>query len=219
MRGFSRFALHAAAILAALLVATPARVHPHVFAEARLDVDVDPTGHVTSLKHLWRFDDVFSSTVLVEFDRNADLELSDAELQEVSRTVYDSIGEFGYFQVVTANGKDVPMKKPDELIATFEDNQLIILFEAEPEEPLKLSGTVDFGVYDPTFYTAIEFVEDEQMAVDGLPANCARAVIRPDPDEALAQNQQALTEEFFSDPSGNDLSKIFATRLELSCGG
>jgi ABC-type uncharacterized transport system substrate-binding protein len=219
MRRLKRTAIYAAVTLTALAAATPARVHPHVFADARLDVDVDAHGNVTALKHVWRFDDVFSSTVLVEFDKNADLKLDDAELQDVSNTVYESLAEYGYFQIVTLNGKDVAMQKPEALIANFENNQLIILFQSAPKEPLKLAGKVDFGIYDPTFYTAIDFVEDDQMAVNGMPATCKRAVIRPDPDEALAQNQQNLTDAFFNDPSGTDMSKIFATRLELTCPG
>ena len=55
------------------------------------------------------------------------------------------------------------------------------------------------------------------MAVDDLPADCTRQVIRPDPDEAIAQNQSTLTDAFFNDPTGTDLSKIFATKLELTC--
>jgi ABC-type uncharacterized transport system substrate-binding protein len=204
---------------AALLASTgPALVHPHVFAEARLDVMLGPDKLVKSLRHLWRFDDIFSSTVLMEFDKNADLKLDDAELQEVANTVSASLAEFGYFQLVNDDGKDVAMKPPAQLIANYENDQLIILFESEPKEPLKLGGKIDFGVYDPTFYTAIDFVEDENMAVEGsLPAECTRAVIRPDPDEALAQNQSKLTDAFFNDPSGTDMSKIFATRLELTC--
>jgi ABC-type uncharacterized transport system substrate-binding protein len=198
----------------------PALVHPHVFAEARLDVMLNTDKSVKSLRHLWRFDDVFSSTVLMEFDKNSDLKLEDAELQEVANTVHASLAEYDYFQLVTEDGKDVAMKPPVELIANYEGDQLIILFESEPKEPLKLSGKVDFGVYDPTFYTAIDFVEDENMAVDGdLPENCSRAVIRPDPDEAIAQNQSKLTDAFFNDPTGTDMSKIFATRLELTCKG
>lgn len=219
MRRLKRTAIYAAVTLAALTAATPARVHPHVFADARLDVDVDAQGNVTALKHVWRFDDVFSSTVLVEFDKNSDLKLDDAELQDVSNTVYESLAEYDYFQIVTVNGKDVAMQKPEALIANFENNQLIILFQSAPKEPLKLAGKVDFGVYDPTFYTAIDFVEDNQMAVKGMPATCTRQVIRPDPDEALAQNQQNLTDAFFNDPAGTDMSKIFATRLELTCAG
>ena len=195
----------------------PASVHPHVFAEARLDVVVNPDQTVKSLRHLWRFDDLFSSTVLVEFDKNSDLTLDDAELQEVSSTVTQSLAEFNYFQLVSADGKDVAMKPPAALMANYENNQLIILFESEPKETLALKGKVDFGIYDPTFYTAIDYVEDENMAVKDLPANCTRAVIRPDPDEAIAQNQASLTDEFFTDPTGTDLSKIFATKLELNC--
>ena len=202
------------------LVATTvdARVHPHVFAEARLDVVLTPDSRgVKSLKHLWRFDDLFSSTVLVEFDQNGDLALDDTELQEVANTVYGSLADYDYFQIVTRSGNDVAMKPPAQLIASFQDNQLIILFESEPAEPLSLDGKLGFGVYDPTFYTAIDFIEDDNMGVPGLPANCQRAVIRPDPDEAIAQNQGTLTEQFFTDPSGTDMSKIFATRLELDC--
>ena len=205
------------AAAAAILITTgQAMVHPHVFAEARLDVTLNPDQSVKSLRHLWRFDDLFSSTVLMEFDKNGDLTLDDAELQEVSNTVFASLAEYNYFQIVTADGKDVSMKAPAGLMANFDNDQLIILFESEPSAPLKLAGRLGFGVYDPTFYTAIEFVEDENMAVPDLPQSCRRNVIRPDPDEAISQNQASLTEEFFNDPSGTDLSKIFATRLELN---
>ena len=204
--------------IAAMLASTgPASVHPHVFAEARLDVVVNGDQTVKSLRHLWRFDDLFSSTVLVEFDKNSDLKLDDAELQEVSNTVFASLAEYDYFQLVSADGKDVAMKPPAGLMANYENNQLIILFESEPKDKLVLKGKVDFGVYDPTFYTAIDFIEDENMAVKDLPATCKRTVIRPDPDEAISQNQANLTDAFFNDPTGTDLSKIFATRLELTC--
>lgn len=204
--------------LVALLASTvPASVHPHVFAEARLDVVVNPDQSVKALRHLWRFDDLFSSTVLVEFDKNSDLKLDDAELQDVAQTVHDSLAEYNYFQIVTIDGKDVAMKPPTSLMANYENNQLIILFESEPKQKLTLKGKVDFGIYDPTFYTAIDYTEDANMAVDGMPATCKRSVIRPDPDQAISQNQATLTDEFFNDPSGTDLSKIFATKLELTC--
>ena len=217
MKATRRTAILAIGAAGVLASAGPASVHPHVFAEARLDVTLNPDQSIKSLRHLWRFDDLFSSTVLVEFDKNADLELDDAELQEVSGTIFASLSEYDYFQLVSADGKDVAMKPPAALMANYENNQLIVLFESEPAAPLKLAGKLDFGVYDPTFYTAIEFVEDENMAVEGLPSSCTRNVVRPDPDEAIAQNQASLTDEFFTDPSGTDLSKIFATKLELNC--
>jgi ABC-type uncharacterized transport system substrate-binding protein len=204
--------------IAAMLVSTGAAwVHPHVFAEARLDLAVNPDATVKSLRHLWRFDDVFSSTVIMEFDQNADLKLDDAELEELSQTVFTSLAEYKYFQLVTQEGKDIEMKPPAKLTANFDNEQLIVLFESEPKVPLKLNGKIDFGVYDPSFYTAIDFLQDEHLAVDKLPADCTRQVIRPDPDDAISQNQSTLTEAFFNDPTGTNFSKIFATKLELNC--
>jgi ABC-type uncharacterized transport system substrate-binding protein len=215
MRAPTRTAMIA---IACIVASTgPASVHPHVFAEARLDVTVNPDDTVKSLRHLWRFDDVFSSTVLMEFDKNSDLKLDDTELEDVSQTIFTSLADYGYFQLVTVDGKDVKMKPPAQLMANYENDQLIVLFESEPTAPLKLQGKIDFGVYDPTFYTAIDFTEDNNMVVDKLPADCTRQVIRPDPDDAIAQNQSTLTEAFFNDPTGTDLSKIFATKLELVC--
>ncbi|MFD1200223.1 DUF1007 family protein [Brucella gallinifaecis] len=193
--------------------------HPHVFADARLELTIAPDGTVQNLAHIWRFDDVFSSTVLMEFDKNGDLQLDKNELIDLGHVINDSIAEFKYFQTVLADGKDVKMARPKDLAADFIDNQLLIIFTSKPEKPLKLEPghKVSFGVYDPTFYTAIDYVSDKEMTVKGLPAGCKSSVVRPDPDEAIAQNQGTLTDAFFNDPAGTDMSKIFATRLEIDC--
>ncbi len=212
------FRLAVAALFCALALAGPASAHPHVFAEARLDVMLSADGkNIDAFRHLWRFDDMFTATVIMEFDKNGDNKLDDAELEEVRKVTYQSMAEFNYFQMVTADGKDVPLNAPDEFGVMIQDNRLIFLFKAKPKAPLSLAGKIDVGVYDPTFYTAIEFVDDKDMALSAHPENCAHKVVRPDPDEVIAQNQQTLDEAFFNDPGGNDMTKMFATRLELNC--
>ena len=204
--------------LAAGLFATPPAVeaHPHIWAEARLELAITD-GKLTGLRHVWRFDDIFSSTVLLEFDKNADNKLDDAELAEVGDTVRGSISEYDYFQLVQHDGKDVAMKAPEVVIADFKDNRLILLFESETTAPLPLGGKITAAVYDPTFYTAIDYVNDEDLASENLPAVCTRAVVRPDPDEILAQNSKNLTEAFYETTDMSKLTGIFATRLELTC--
>lgn len=51
----------------------------------------------------------------------------------------------------------------------------------------------------------------------GMPVNCKSKVVRPNPDEAIAANQATLTDSFFNDPTGTNMSKIFATKLEIDC--
>jgi ABC-type uncharacterized transport system substrate-binding protein len=212
-----RFAIFVATLAAGMSIATPAYVHPHVFAEARLDITINPDGTVQKLGHVWRFDDLFSSTVLVEFDKNGDLKLDDKELAELGNTINSSISEFDYFQTVTLDSKKVTMAPPEHLIADFQNNQLLIIFESKPKQPLKLGKVTSFGVYDPTFYTAIDYVNDTDIHVNGMPAGCKSKVVRPNPDEAIAANQATLTDSFFNDPTGTNMSKIFATQLEIDC--
>lgn len=197
--------------------AAPAFAHPHVFAEARLEIATDGA-KIEALRHVWRFDDLFSSTVIFEFDRNKDLKLDPEELEMVGSVILESLAEFDYFQFVTADGKDIEMSQPERIVASLEDQQLLILFESSPTEELPLAGKLHFGVYDPTFYTAIDFYDDTNLVVAAMPDACAKEVVRPDPDEALTQNQQSLTEAFFTEPGGVDYSKLFATRLEITCG-
>ena len=203
--------------LAMVLVPSQARVHPHVFAEANLNVEIDGTGTVSKLSHVWRFDEIFSETVMFEFDKDADGKVSAAEQAEVSKTIVESIGEYNYFEAVIDNGKEVKMAKPADLVAAFDGKTLVVSYSNAPVAPVRMAGKVSFGIYDPTFYTAIDFLEDTDMQVAGMPASCKSAVIRPDAEDAIAQNKGTLTEQFFTDPQGTDMSKIFATRIELTC--
>lgn len=205
-------------LVAVCLVPVPARAHPHVFAQARLEVETSANGRILELRHVWRFDEVFSSSVMLDFDRNGDFELDRKELASISEVVTASLAEFDYYTTLTINGVDAQTKLPEAIKVAFQDGQLLMFFAVVPGKPLPLSGKIAIGVFDPTMYAALDFVTDEDMMVTGAASGlCDNSVIRPDPDEVIAQNQASLTEAFFNEPTGNILSKLFATRLELKC--
>jgi ABC-type uncharacterized transport system substrate-binding protein len=195
----------------------PAEAHPHIFAEARLEMVVNDDGRVSEFRHVWRFDEFFSSTVLVEFDANRNLELEQSELEAVGAVIKESLAEFDYFTTVTHDGAAVAVSAPQQIYADFQDGQLLTFFSVAPVTQPPVSGKVSVGVYDPTMYTAIDFVNDTDLVVIGETGACQRAVVRPDPDQIIAENQASLTDAFFNDPGGYDVSQLFATRLELTC--
>ncbi|MCP4316778.1 MAG: DUF1007 family protein [Hyphomicrobiales bacterium] len=209
-----------ACLTSAILCAfgAPALAHPHVFAEARMEVVIGDQGVIDELRHVWRFDELFSSTVLVEFDTSANLKLEAEELAEIGKVVRESLAEFDYYTSIVNNGKDVGVVGPDVIHVDFKDGQLLMFFAVRPDGAMPLDGTLSFGVYDPTMYTAIDFLNDSDLVVEGRIEGCKHTVVRPDPDEVLAENEQSLTEAFFENPESNDFSKFFATRLELKCG-
>ena len=207
-------------LLTALAVSLPGAVlaHPHIFAEARLEVVAADDGMVSELRNVWRFDEVFSSSVLLDFDTNTNLKLDEAELAELGEIMRTSLADFDYFTTISVDGQTATILKPDVIHVSYEDNQILIFFAVKTENPLPLKGKLAFGIYDPSMYTAIDFPTDEDLVAQGKAADaCKRQVVRPDPDEIVAQNSDTLTEAFFDDPTGNDMSKLFATRLELTC--
>ena len=207
----------ALSVLAICATAQPAAAHPHVFAEARLEVMATADGMIDRLRHVWRFDDLFSSTVLYEFDTDNSGVLDVAELEEVAGVVSTSIAEFGYFQSVTVDDTEIAVAEVTDMRVDMVDGQLLILFTSQPLRPVALADNPSIAVYDPTFYTAIDFYDEANMVLVDAPAGCNHDMVIPDPDGAIAQNQDSLTDAFFNDPEGNDWSKIFATRMEVRC--
>lgn len=205
------------ATAAPCMVATAASAHPHVFAEARLEVVIGDHGNITEFRHVWRFDELFSATVLLEFDANGDLKFAPEELMQVGKIVHDSLGDFDYYTFISSNDTEVAIATPDAIHVDYQDGQLLMFFTVQPEADLLLKGHLSFGVYDPTMYTAIEFINDSDLVIEGNMRGCSSEVVRPDPDEVIAENLDSLTEAFYEGADANDFSKFFATRLELKC--
>jgi len=202
----------------AIVAPVAAMAHPHVFADARLEIVAGADGNIQELHNVWRFDDVFSSQVLLDFDKNTNLVLDQSELEDVGKTVLASLEEFGYYTTLTQDGESIGVAKPDVINVDFKDGQLLMFFAIKPAKPMPLKGKLTFGVYDPTLYASIDFPSDQDLVLMGDFKACKHAVVRPDADEVIAQNQSNLTDAFFSDPAGTDMSKLFATRMEVTCG-
>jgi ABC-type uncharacterized transport system substrate-binding protein len=201
----------------AFLAPTAVEAHPHVFADARLEIVVGADGAVDELHNVWRFDEVFSSSVLMDFDKNTNLKLDPDELEEIGTTVLASLEEYSYYTTLTDNGKPVKVGKPEAIHVDYKDGQLLMFFVVKPVSPMILKGKLTFGIYDPTLYTSINFPTDKDVVLMGDFKSCKSAIVRPDPDEVIAENKSMLTDAFFNDPTGTNMSKLFATRAEVTC--
>lgn len=207
-------------LLASGLACVPAAAsaHPHIFAEARMEIVEGPNHTIQEVRNIWRFDEMFSASVVMDYDKNSDLKLDKDELADIGNTVLESLAEYSYYTFITADSKPVAFGKPETIHVDYKDNQILMFFSVKPTTPLAIKGKLSFGAWDPTMYTAIDFAKDSDLATQGKDlAACKHHIVRPDPDEVLAQNQSTLTDAFFNDPTGTDMTKMFATRLEVTC--
>lgn len=204
--------------ICAVGIPTVALAHPHIFVDAKFEAVAGADGSLSELRDTWRFDEVFSSSVLLDYDKNQNSTLDPTELTAVAKTVRNSLAQYNYYTSITINGKAVSLAKPEAMHAAYENGSLVLSFTQKPAERTPLKGLIVFGVYDPTLYTALDFASDADLKTSGDGFNrCTRKVVRPDSKEILAENQTMLTTLFFNDPTGTDYSQIVATRMEVRC--
>ena len=204
--------------LALALSPAAALAHPHVFVEANLEVVRDKAGAVTELRHVWRFDELFSSTVMLDFDADGDGKLSPEELDEVSSVVTESIGEFNFYTELRLDSKPQEFIGPQKIMVDYVDGQVLMFFAATMKSPLEVANR-DFrvSVSDPTYYVAMEIADESAVQISGDGAKCSAAVQRPDFDKLYSQNSQTLTEQFFADPARASLGDAWLTWVIFQC--
>lgn len=208
----------ALALLAMMLPLPSAIAHPHVTVEANLEIMRDDAGNVIELRHVWRFDELFSTTVLLDFDANGNNVLEPDELAKVSETVSLSMAEQDYFTEVRVGPETVAFKPPERVMVDYVDGQVLMFFSLGFDEPLAFtSEPFKVSVSDPTYYVAMEIVDESAVQVTGKGSACGVEIARPDFDKLMSQNQTTLTEQFFNDPKNDGLGDEWLTWITLKC--
>ena len=99
------------------LLPVPAFAHPHIFIDAKFQVVAAPDGSISELRNVWSFDEVFSSSVLMDFDKGDNQTLTPTELKAGLKNLegaVDALGEAfdGRHQAINGYGPDTAPGKP-----------------------------------------------------------------------------------------------------------
>jgi len=211
---------HVLVSTAAIAVMAPglALAHPHVMVDANLEIVRNAAGEVIELRNVWRFDELFSTTVVLDYDANGNNVLEPEELDEVSKTVTKSISEEDFFTEVRLGKESVAFVPPPEIMVDYVDGQILMLFAVTFAKPVNASaGQFRVSVADPTYYVAFELAGEAAVQVSGNGAGCGVEVVVPDYDKLMSQNQASLTEQFFNNPENADLGDDWMTWVNLKC--
>jgi ABC-type uncharacterized transport system substrate-binding protein len=193
-----------------------ARAHPHVFAEAHLEFVRDAQGAVTELRHVWRFDELFSSSVVLDYDANGDNQLDNDELDAVSKTVSESIAEFHYFTDARDGEKKLSLVAPDRILVDYQDGQILMFFSLKFAEPADLSGgQFRVAISDPTYFVALDLKDEKAVDIKG--GGCTVAILRPDYDALIQQKAAELGEKFFTSTERTTLGDEWLTWVTAKC--
>ena len=217
-------ALPLVAVAAGLSAAAPAAAHPHVFANSTVQIVVGKDGRMVSLHNSWWMDELFSSSVVVDFDKNGNGTLDKDELAAIGKQVGSSIAEWSYYTFVTQNGAKVALTAPPTLDVIFDakKGQLRFAFDMKPAQPLELKGkTTTVTNFDDTYFVAFDFTGgDKAFSVKGLPKGCKTSTAAPTPDEAAKSWMDTISALGTSDTVPEDgikFSEVLSTKFSIDC--
>jgi ABC-type uncharacterized transport system substrate-binding protein len=160
----------------------PALAHPHVLIAAHTEIAFDRQGELTSIANIWDFDEAFSAFAIQGYDSNGDGILTRQELQPLAEVNLKSLADYGYFTRATLAGTNVTFGRPKDYFDVFNEEKLTLHFTLPLAKPLDVRGkTLQVDVYDPEYFAAITFAQDQPVRLLGDSTGCESFVQRPQP--------------------------------------
>jgi ABC-type uncharacterized transport system substrate-binding protein len=211
------FCLAAAALAALVATAVSASAHPHVWVTMRSEIVYGPNGTITGIRHAWTFDDMFSAFATQGIESKQRGVFTREELMPLAKTNIESLKDFDYFTIARVNGKKAELTDPPaNYYLEYKDQILTLHFTVPFKTPVK-AQSVEFDIYDPSFFVDFSFEKDNPVALVGAPAACKLVVARPEQmDAALAAQLSQLGADVKLDPS-QFLGAQFANRVFVKC--
>jgi ABC-type uncharacterized transport system substrate-binding protein len=165
-------------MLLALVVAAPARAHPHVWITMHTQLVYAPDGKITGIRHAWSFDDMFSTFATQGLESKEQGKFTREELAPLAKVNVESLKEFGYFTFATADGKKAELAEPAPgYWLDYADQVLTLNFMLPFKTPIKAKElTID--IYDPTIFVDFAFAKEKPAQLVGAP-KCKLDVVLP----------------------------------------
>lgn len=167
-----RSSLYRLCVLAMLAIAgTGAHAHPHVWVTVTSELLYAPDKTITAIRHHWVFDDMFSTFAIQGLDSNNDGKLSREELHGLAEVNVSSIKDFDYFTRAQDKGERFRFGDASDFWMEHGNGRLTLHFTL-PLPATVRSSTIEFDLYDETYFVDIRLAEGDAVQLVNAPATC-----------------------------------------------
>lgn len=184
--------------------------HPHVLTTVRSEVVFGKDGAIAGIRYAWTFDEFFSEFAIQGLDTNKDGVYSREELAELAKINVETLQESDYFTFGKSGEGKLAFAQPTDYWLEYKDKLLTLHFTL-PVKSGARKGGVSLDVFDPTYFVAFSFAEQDPVKLVNAPANCAFDVKRPAP---LSGPQRP---ESFFNALPSDFGAQFANSVIITC--
>ncbi|MCP4395415.1 MAG: DUF1007 family protein [Alphaproteobacteria bacterium] len=146
-----------------------AAAHPHIFVDAAMTLNFEKE-KLISIKQRWEFGEMFSLTLLEDYDTNEDGKYSEKELKILKYEAFDNLAESEYFTHINLNGKKQKLGKITDFSASHKNGLVTYLFTTSLPSPLNIKDLshINIGLYDPEYYIDIAYSARNKVTFKGI---------------------------------------------------
>lgn len=151
-----------------LATAPSAFAHPHVWIDANAEF-VFENDKITAIRVRWLFDDLFSMTMIDEFDKNHDTRFSDEENTAVHDNAFAALSEFSWLTHLRKNEELVSFAGATDFVADITDDRRVSYdFKLMLETPLDpIKDAISLSVYDAEYYIDVAYTQVDPVLFAG----------------------------------------------------
>jgi ABC-type uncharacterized transport system substrate-binding protein len=158
----------------------PVAAHPHVWIND-VTTFLFKDRQLVAIHHRWQFDEIFSSFVIEQHDKNRDGKFDKAENASVQKEAFSNLLKYGYFTHVRIDDKNVPLEQVEDFHATAKKEAMVYEFTLVLPKPVDVARHhFEVGVFDPEYYVEVDLDENDPVHFSGLPDGACTFDIRED---------------------------------------
>jgi ABC-type uncharacterized transport system substrate-binding protein len=202
-------------LLISVIVAAPARAHPHVWVTATSELLYREDGSIVGIRHAWTFDDMFSTYALQGIAQKTSGTYTREELADLAQTNVESLKEYRYFTYAKSGdgepSKKQPFGEPVDYFLEYKDGALVLHFTLPFTTPVK-AKELAVEIYDPTYFVDFELDDKDPIKLVSAPAGCTVALQRPS-----APGATKPSEDIFNSGANANYGMMFANKIKVTC--
>ncbi len=166
---------------ALLFPVAPISAHPHVFIDNYVTFSFDHQG-LAGIRQKWIFDEMTSSTFLMDYDVDHNGQLNKAEVQQLKSEAFDNLKNYAYMTFVTINNQAFPVQFIKDFKAYISHDKLTYEFLVPCHVTAQNTDkTIVLSIYDEEYF--IDFNYHYQEITTENPENYQTSI-------ATAKNKQ-----------------------------
>lgn len=130
--------------------------HPHVFIDNKTICVFDDDG-LKGLKVEWTFDDMFGSSILLDYDVDGDHSFDQTEIDTIYAEAFSNLENYDYLYHIEINDESFIISEIDSFSVHYQDGKLIYSFFIPCRILADDTRTeVQIMVYDETYFIVVE---------------------------------------------------------------